>query len=114
MQLPAFVFAEGAARIYLQVPVTVDLFKAEIEEALRNFDRHVVCIDKTLDECRRSVHSLVKKALDVYQKRKPGFRHGIALDKHLTVILSQSETDRPLCGIYFNLHSPYTNKPQRE
>jgi hypothetical protein len=34
-------------------------------------------------------------------------RHGIALDKHVTVILSQSDNDRPLCGIYFNLHSPY-------
>jgi hypothetical protein len=23
------------------------------------------------------------------------------------VILSQGDGDRPLCGIYFNLHSPY-------
>jgi len=35
------------------------------------------------------------------------WRHGIALDKHVTVILSQSDAERPLCGIYFNLHSPY-------
>jgi hypothetical protein len=34
-------------------------------------------------------------------------RHGIALDKHLTIILSQNDGARPLCGIYFNLHSPY-------
>ena len=35
-------------------------------------------------------------------------RHGIALDKFVTVILSQSdEEQRPMCGIYFNLHSPY-------
>jgi hypothetical protein len=37
-------------------------------------------------------------------------RHGIALDKEVTVILSQSDHDRPLCGIYFNLHSPYHGK----
>ena len=34
-------------------------------------------------------------------------RHGIALDKEVTIILSQSDDERPLCGIYFNLHSPY-------
>jgi hypothetical protein len=34
-------------------------------------------------------------------------RHGIALDQDVTVILSQSDELRPLCGIYFNLHSPY-------
>jgi len=34
-------------------------------------------------------------------------RHGIALDKQVTVILSQGDEPRPLCGIYFNLFSPY-------
>ena len=34
----------------------------------------------------------------------------IALDKQVTVILSQTDHDRPLCGIYFNLHSPYQKK----
>jgi hypothetical protein len=29
------------------------------------------------------------------------------VDPHLTVILSENDTVRPLCGIYFNLHSPY-------
>jgi hypothetical protein len=38
-------------------------------------------------------------------------RHGIALDKQVTIILSQTENERPLCGIYFNLHSPYKKKP---
>ena len=47
------------------------------------------------------------KAIRAYETRGPQLRHGIALDKHVTVILSQSDTDRPLCGIYFNLHSPY-------
>ena len=36
-------------------------------------------------------------------------RHGIALDKQVTVILSQTDEARPMCGIYFNLHSPYQN-----
>jgi len=34
-------------------------------------------------------------------------RHGIALDKEITIILSQGDGAKPLCGIYFNLHSPY-------
>ena len=42
--------------------------------------------------------------------RGPHLRHGIALDRQLTIILSQTDTDRPLCGIYFNLHSPYQKK----
>jgi len=29
------------------------------------------------------------------------------LDKDVTVILSETDGDKPLCGIYFNLHSPY-------
>ena len=37
-------------------------------------------------------------------------RHGIALDKQVTIILSQTENEKPLCGIYFNLHSPYQKK----
>jgi hypothetical protein len=28
----------------------------------------------------------------------------------VTIILSQTENERPLCGIYFNLHSPYQKK----
>ena len=43
--------------------------------------------------------------------RGPHLRHGIALDGQLTIILSQTEHERPLCGIYFNLHSPYRKKP---
>jgi hypothetical protein len=43
--------------------------------------------------------------------RGPQLRHGIALDNHVTIILSQSDGERPLCGIYFNLHSPYHGHP---
>jgi hypothetical protein len=50
------------------------------------------------------------KAIRAYVSRGPHLRHGIALDKQVTIILSQTENDRPLCGIYFNLHSPYKRK----
>jgi len=95
-------------------PVTPEMFKEEIEEALRVYEKHVVCLEKTPEECSRTIVSLVKKALETYKNRQPGFRHGIALDKHITVIISQSESNRPLCGIYFNLHSPYQKKMRSE
>jgi hypothetical protein len=91
--------------------LSVDMYKQELAEALRNYDRHIVCIDKTPDECQASLVSLMDKAIKAYENREPGLRHGIALDKQLTIILSQSATERPMCGIYFNLSSPYRKKP---
>lgn len=87
--------------------LTVDLFEKEIAEALLNYERFIVCLDKTPEQCRDSLVSLTQKAIKAYVNRNPNLRHGIALDKQNTVIVSQSETERPLCGIYFNLHSPY-------
>ena len=87
--------------------MTVDTFQTEIADALRNFDRYVVCLHKTPEEFAESLASLVQKAIKAYASRAAGMRHGIALDKDVTVILSQADGDRPLCGIYFNLHSPY-------
>jgi hypothetical protein len=49
----------------------------------------------------------VEKAIKAFESRGPGLRHGIALDRQVTVILSQTDGERPLCGIYFNLSSPY-------
>lgn len=90
--------------------ITVDTFLPELGQALAAYDRHVVCLDKVPEECETSLRSLIEKAITAYQNRAPGLRHGIALDRHVTVILSQSSDPRPLCGIYFNLHSPYTRK----
>jgi hypothetical protein len=90
--------------------VTVDSFKSEIAEALQAFEKYIVCIDKTPEECQASLGSLMEKAIKAYQNRGPNLRHGIALDKQVTIILSQTETDKPLCGIYFNLSSPYHKK----
>jgi hypothetical protein len=90
--------------------VTVESFKSEIAEALKAYDKYIVCLDKTPEECQASLVSLMEKAIKAYQNRGPNLRHGIALDKQVTIILSQTETDRPLCGIYFNLSSPYHKK----
>lgn len=90
--------------------MTVESFKSEIAEALKAYDKYIVCLDKTPEECQASLVSLMEKAIKAYQNRGPNLRHGIALDKQVTIILSQTETDRPLCGIYFNLSSPYHKK----
>jgi len=90
--------------------VTVETYKAEIAEALKTFEKFVVCLDKTPEECEASLNSLMEKAIKAYINRGQNLRHGIALDKQVTIILSQTETDRPLCGIYFNLSSPYQKK----
>jgi len=87
--------------------MTVHTFKDEISAAVKNFDRYVICLHKTPDEFEASLTSLLQKAIRAYETRAAGMRHGIALDKEVTVILSQSDTEVPLCGIYFNLHSPY-------
>jgi hypothetical protein len=88
--------------------VKVETFDSEIQEALKGFEKFIVCIEKTPDQCDESVRSLMKKAINAYTNRAEGLRHGIALDKQVTIILSQTDdSDRPLCGIYFNLHSPY-------
>jgi hypothetical protein len=76
-------------------------------ESVKMYEKFVVCLDKTPDEFHSSLVSLLTKAIKAFESRGPQLRHGIALDKHVTIILSQSETSRPLCGIYFNLHSPY-------
>jgi hypothetical protein len=87
--------------------VTVETFKHEIEEAIRAYDKFIICIDKTPDKFEESLVSLMHKAIKAYETRGPNLRHGIALDRQVTIILSQTEEQRPLCGIYFNLHSPY-------
>ena len=90
--------------------MTVDTFKPEIAEAIKAYDKFIVCLDKTPEDCEASVRSLMEKAIKAYETRGPHLRHGIALDRQLTIILSQTENDQPLCGIYFNLHSPYHKK----
>lgn len=91
--------------------MTVETFKLEIADAVKAYDKYIVCLDKTPDDCEGSLRSLMEKAIKAYENRGPHLRHGIALDRQVTIILSQTDNDRPLCGIYFNLHSPYQKKP---
>ena len=97
------------ARIFYFQPVTIETFKREIAAAVRAYDKYVVSIDKTPEDFEASLNSLLAKAIAAYESRGAGMRHGIALDKQVTVILSQTDEPRPMCGIYFNLHSPYQN-----
>ena len=76
--------------------MTVDTFKREMGEAVKNFDRYVICLQKTPDEFEASLNSLLQKAIKAYETRMAGMRHGIALDKEVTIILSQSDGDVPL------------------
>ena len=85
----------------------VEDFRQEIAAAAGHYEKYVVCVAKTPEEFQTSLRSLMTKAIDAFEHRAPGLRHGIALDRHVTIMLSQSESSRPLCGIYFNLHSPY-------
>jgi hypothetical protein len=87
--------------------VTVDTFKREIAAAIKAYDKYVVCLEKVPEDFEASLNSLMQKAINAYENRGEGMRHGIALDNRVTVILSQGEEPRPMCGIYFNLHSPY-------
>ena len=101
---------QGTPRSLGRVDLTVETFKEEIQWALASYDRHVVCLEKLPEECDATLRSLVEKAIRAYETRGPNLRHGIALDRHITVILSQTDGPRPLCGIYWNLHSPYARK----
>jgi hypothetical protein len=87
--------------------MTIETFKREIAAAVKTYDKFVVCLEKTPEDFEASLISLMGKAIKAYASRGEGLRHGIALDNQVTIILSQSDDARPLCGIYFNLHSPY-------
>jgi hypothetical protein len=103
-------FASNLRMNSYSAAVTSETFRQEIADAMKVYEKYVVCIDKTPDEFQASLVSLLSKAIKAYESRGPQLRHGIALDRQVTVILSQNENPRPLCGIYFNLHSPY-HKP---
>lgn len=87
--------------------MTAKTFSQEIAQATKAYENYIICINKTPDEFEGALLSLLNKAIKAYEGRGPDLRHGIALDHYVTVILSQSDGPRPLCGIYFNLHSPY-------
>jgi hypothetical protein len=71
----------------------VEDFRQEMAAALKSYDKYIVCVEKTPEEFLKSLQSLMGKAIQVFENRAAGLRHGIALDRHVTIILS--ETDRP-------------------
>ncbi|TAK93591.1 MAG: hypothetical protein EPO07_17910 [Verrucomicrobia bacterium] len=87
--------------------MTSQTFQSEISAAISAFDKYIICLGKSREDFEAALGSLMLKAINAYENRPPGMRHGIALDPHVTIILSQSDGAKPLCGIYFNLHSPY-------
>lgn len=91
--------------------LTPELFQPEVEHAVAAYEKYIVCIEKTPEEFLKSLQSLLRKAIQAYEARAPGLRHGIALDAHITIMISQNDHGpRPLCGIYFNLHSPFRKR----
>jgi hypothetical protein len=87
--------------------MNIQTFRREIAAAVKSYEKFVVCLEKTPADFEAVVTSLMGKAIKAYENRGPDLRHGIALDNQVTIILSQGDSERPLCGIYFNLHSPY-------
>ena len=93
--------------------LTPDMFTEEIAAAVKSYDKHIVCLDKTPDDCQVALESLLVKAIRAYETRGEGMRHGIALDNHVTSFLSQLDgVPLSMCCIYFFLHSLYKMKPQ--
>ena len=85
----------------------VEDFRQEMAAALKSYEKYIVCVEKTPEEFLKSLQSLVGKAIQVFESRAAGLRHGIALDRHVTIILSETDGPRTLCAIYFNLHNPH-------
>lgn len=90
--------------------LAIEDFQSEVASAVKSYDKFIVCVEKTPDEFLKSLQSLMGKAITAFENRASGLRHGIALDRQVTIMLSENEDPRPLCGIYFNLHSPYRKK----
>ena len=53
----------------LRVAVTTELFSPEIAEAMKAYEKYVICIDKTPEEFEASLTSLLNKAIKAYEGR---------------------------------------------
>ncbi len=91
--------------------LTVETFQAEIGEAMKAYERFIVCIDKTPDDCKATLVSLMDKAIRAYVSRGPHLRHGIALDKQVTIILSRRNTSVRCAGSISIFTRPTNAKP---
>lgn len=89
-------------------------FQQQIVAAVKAFDRCVVSLDAPPVDFATTLPGLVRKAIAQFEKRAPGMRHGIVLNRHVTVMVSDHH-GRVLCNIYFNLHSDYhAHKPESD
>ena len=62
--------------------LTVDLFAPELRTALRSYERHIVCLEQVPEEAESALRSLVEKAIQAFQNRASGLKHGIAQPPH--------------------------------
>ena len=62
------------------------LFAAELRAALQSYERHIVCIEQVPEEMESALQSLIEKAIQAFENRAPGLKHGIALNRQVTVI----------------------------
>ena len=83
-------------------------FTQEIAEALLNYDKYLICLNKTLDEYAATLQSLIQKAVKAYEDRGDK-KNGIALDKFVTVTITENGDEKPIINIYFNLYSSYVS-----
>lgn len=88
-------------------------FTQEMAEALLNYDKYLICLNKTLDEYAATLQSLTQKVIKAYEDRGDK-KSGIALDKFVTVTLTENGDEKPIINIYFNLYSFYASTMQNK
>ena len=71
--------------------LTNETFRREIDAAILSYDRHVVCIFKTPDDCLEAIERLMLKAIKAYENRADGMRHGGSLAAKIRPAPTQSK-----------------------
>ena len=61
--------------------LTVEMFRQEISEAVKGFEKYIVCLDKTPEECEEAIErfSTIDAGLEAFM-RPQRERHGITTD----------------------------------
>jgi len=91
-----------------------ECFAKQACEAFTNYNKYVICLNKTNEQFTKSLISLLTKAIKAYNERGDK-KNGIALDKFMTVTLTENEKEElPTINIYFNLYSDYAKKQNKK
>ena len=85
--------------------VTIETFKKEIATAVKAFDKYIVSLEKSPEELRLP-RSVMAEGARRLRELCPGMRHGLALDKQVTIILSQRHR-APAEWHLFQFNCPY-------